>query len=100
MLREDEFADLCARARAVGLEAVLADPGHRSAVDAAIATATAEIERRRLRHLARALEGGTLATRDMDLDAMLLHAVRLPRIRLDAVGAFVIAGWSPGASAR
>jgi ATP-dependent helicase HepA len=93
-----EFSDLCVRIREFGREALEASEDLQERLSAAARGAEREIERRRQRLEARAARGDKSALRDRQLDLAVLQSVKSPEVRLDCVGAFVLAGHIPRGS--
>lgn len=96
LVEPGEFARLCGVARDQGLRLLRDGPDWAARIEAAAAAAGAEARKRRRRFAARLAEApDPTAARDLELDALLLQAVRRPRARLDALGAMVVAGYVP-----
>jgi ATP-dependent helicase HepA len=94
----DTFARLCAEVRERGRSRLQDGEPFRSAVADAIRRATADTERRKLRAQARSRGAGMAdgtQNRELALDGIVLDAVRKPLLRLDSVGAYVLAGYVP-----
>jgi ATP-dependent helicase HepA len=84
------FEKLCSAARDVGKERLREDIGFDGRLTRAIAEIERDIARRRRRRI---LDVGNNPT--FDPSAELLAAVANPDIRLDSIGVFIVAGYSP-----
>lgn len=92
------FARLCAEVRDRGRTWLQDSDAYKLAVANAMQRATADVERRQLRTQSRHQSEGTAEgarRRQLELDTTVLDAVRQPLLRLDSVGAFVVAGYAP-----
>ena len=67
---------------------------------AATLAAKHDTERRRRRLEARSTGGDQSARRERELDLTVLRSVETPSVRLDSVGAFVLAGYVPQGARR
>ncbi|MBS5904546.1 MAG: hypothetical protein KIC89_17885 [Acetobacteraceae bacterium] len=90
------FAQLCAKAAEEAAASLEASGGFRARVADATARAQRELDRRAARRELRgALDGAEAARRAAALDALVGDLVARPAVRLDCIGAMVVAGYSP-----
>jgi len=95
------FASLCANVTAGATAALKGSEMFRERISAARARAALEMERRASRRRLRGgLDTNVAATRDAVLDDVVRDLIEHPHLRLDCIGAFVLAGHVPQASRR
>ena len=90
-----EFADLCSRIRDYGQKMLEESEEFAARCKAATLAAKHDSERRRRRLETRAARGDLAAARERELDLAVLRSVETPSVRLDSVGAFILAGYIP-----
>lgn len=96
LVEPGEFARLCDSVREMGLTLLRASPDWDVRIGRAVVAAESEARKRRRRREVRLKDRrDATAERDLEHDALLLRAVSRPRTRLDAMGAFVVAGYVP-----
>lgn len=90
-----EFSDLCFRIRDYSRKMLEESEEFAARCKAAVLAAHHDHERRRRRLETRLARGDRTATRERELDLAVLRSVEAPSVRLDSVGAFVLAGYMP-----
>jgi ATP-dependent helicase HepA len=95
------FADLCVQVDREAAAALLNSDAYRARVAEAAARVAREMERRAARRALRAaLETEASSMRAAALDELVCDLVAEPAIRLDSIGAFVVAGYVPQVGRR
>ena len=92
------FEGLCNRAREIGERRLESSPEFVESTRAALDAAQREMDRRRTRFDARRAVDPTAdptGERDLAFDEAVREAVRMPEVRLDCIGVFVVAGYVP-----
>ncbi|GAN75852.1 type III restriction enzyme res subunit [Acidisphaera rubrifaciens HS-AP3] len=101
VIDQTSFANLCASVTAGAAASLEGSELFRERISAASGRAALEMERRASR---RRLRGGfdtdEAAARDAILDDIVRDLIERPRLRLDCIGAFVVAGYVPQAPRR
>ncbi|MBF9235115.1 protein DpdE [Microvirga alba] len=95
-----EFADLCSRIRNFGRQVLEESEEFAARCKAAALAAKHDAERRRGRLESRAARGDQSACRERELDLAVVRSVETPSVRLDSVGAFILAGYVPQGARR
>lgn len=95
-----EFANLCSHIRNFGHQMLEKSEEFAARCKAATLAAKHDTERRRRRLEARSTGGDQSARRERELDLTVLRSVETPSVRLDSVGAFVLAGYVPQGARR
>ena len=95
-----EFADLCSRIRDFGRQVLEESDEFAARCKGAALAAKHDTERRRRRLEARSARSDQSARRERELDLAVLRSVESPSVRLDSVGAFVLAGYVPQGARR
>lgn len=90
------FAQLCARATIEAAESLRASDAFQERITEATARAQREIDRRASRRALRSRLDGTISARRSEtLDSLVCSLVANPAVRLDCIGAIVVAGYVP-----
>ena len=95
VISSSEFSDLCMRIRDFGRKSLDDSEEFSSRCRAGLLDVHKDNERRHRRLETRAARGDRLADRERELDQAVLRAVQAPIVRLDSLGAFVLAGHMP-----
>lgn len=95
-----EFADLCFQIRDYSRKMLEESVEFNARCKAAVLAAHHDHERRRRRLETRLARRDGTAARERALDLAVLRSVEAPSVRLDSVGAFVLAGYVPQGAAK
>ncbi len=90
-----EFANLCAQIREHGEKMLERNDEYIKRRENAVRVARRDNERWRQRIEMRVARGDLSAEREFEFDAAVMRSVQNPKLRLDSVGAFVLAGYIP-----
>jgi ATP-dependent helicase HepA len=93
------FEDCCRRGRDAAQAAIASDIAFRSRVQTAQASAQADVERRRSGCLRRSAAGDATALDDLAVAEAILRSVANPKVRLDAMGCYIISDLRPAEAA-